>query len=419
MNKTPKLRFKEFSGDWEIKKLGELGEFKKTYSFSRSLEGEGNYKHIHYGDIHMNYKGIISKDKLIPSIDIPSDDNYEFIQDRDIIFADASEDRKDLGKVAVVRNIEGNILSGLHTLCFRPKEDLNSEFFLSHSLNKEYLKFMYTRGNGAKVLGISKSNLSEYKFLAPSKEEQEKIASFFSLIDDKISLQGEKVEALKDYKKGMMQKIFSRELRFKDDEGRDYPEWEEKKLGDIGIFKTSSVDKLINENEELVYLVNYMDVYKHIDINKDSIMNLMKVSAKDAQIENNNLIKGDILFTPSSETPDDIGHSIVIFEDLPKTLYSYHLVRFRPEIKLNLLYSHYFCNIDSVRSQIVKFATGSTRFTVSINEFSKVKVNIPSYNEQKKIGEFLNNIDLKLRKEQEKLDYLNEYKKGLLQQMFV
>ena len=67
----------------------------------------------------------------------------------------------------------------------------------------------------------------------PSKEEQEKIANFFSLIDNKISLQSEKIEALKDYKKGIMQKIFSRELRFKDDEGRDYPEWEERKLGDI------------------------------------------------------------------------------------------------------------------------------------------------------------------------------------------
>ena len=233
MSKAPKLRFKEFSGDWEEKKLGKLGEFKKTYSFSRNVEGEGNYKHIHYGDIHMNYNGIISKDKYIPSIDIPSDDSYEFIKERDIIFADASEDRKDLGKVAVVRDIEGNVLSGLHTICFRPNESLNSEFFLNHSLNKEYLKFMYTRGNGAKVLGISKSNLSEYKFLAPSKEEQEKIASFFSLIDDKISLQGEKLEMLKDYKRGMMQKIFSRELRFKDDDGRDYPEWEEKKFKDF------------------------------------------------------------------------------------------------------------------------------------------------------------------------------------------
>ena len=75
-----------------------------------------------------------------------------------------------------------------------------------------------------------------HKVKGLSKEEQDKIANFFSLIDNKISLQSEKVEALKDYKKGIMQKIFSRELRFKDDEGRDYPEWEERKLGDICTF---------------------------------------------------------------------------------------------------------------------------------------------------------------------------------------
>src|SRR5699024_3504432 len=85
-------------------------------------------------------------------------------------------------------------------------------------------------GGTQKFIGLGM--IRDLSILIPSIEEQEKIAFFFSLIDDKISLQGEKVEALKDYKKGMMQKIFSRELRFKDDEGRDYPEWEEKKLGD-------------------------------------------------------------------------------------------------------------------------------------------------------------------------------------------
>ncbi len=137
MSNAPKLRFKEFSGDWEEKKLSELGEFKKTYSFSRSVEGDGIYKHIHYGDIHMNYNGVINKEKYIPSIDIPSNDNYEFVKERDIIFADASEDRKDLGKVAVVKEIGDNVISGLHTICFRPNKTINSEFFLNHSLNNK------------------------------------------------------------------------------------------------------------------------------------------------------------------------------------------------------------------------------------------------------------------------------------------
>ena len=74
----------------------------------------------------------------------------------------------------------------------------------------------------------------------PGQEEQQKIASFLSLVDKKIEKQGEKVESVKEYKKGMMQKIFSREIRFKDDEGKEFPEWEEKKLGDISKITTGN-----------------------------------------------------------------------------------------------------------------------------------------------------------------------------------
>ena len=414
MNKTPKLRFKEFSGDWEIKKLGELGEFKKTYSFSRSLEGEGNYKHIHYGDIHMNYKGIISKDKLIPSIDIPSDDNYEFIQDRDIIFADASEDRKDLGKVAVVRNIEGNILSGLHTLCFRPKEDLNSEFFLSHSLNKEYLKFMYTRGNGAKVLGISKSNLSEYKFLAPSKEEQEKIASFFSLIDDKISLQCEKVEALKDYKKGMMQKIFSRELRFKDDDGRDYPEWEERKLGDIGNFLSGGSLSKNDLSKSGVKCILYGDLFTEYTEVINDIRNYTNKKEKLVYGEYNTLL------FPTSTTVDAISlicpSALMIKE---KVILGGDMSVFKPMID-NVICSFLSYQINGyLKHEFSKKAQGSTIIHIYGSDLQTCRVLLPCIEEQLKITQLLYSLDKKIEKEQEKLNYLNEYKKGLLQQMFV
>ena len=408
MSKTPKLRFKEFSGDWEEKKLGKLGEFKKTYSFSRNVEGEGNYKHIHYGDIHMNYNGIISKDKYIPSIDIPSDDSYEFIKERDIIFADASEDRKDLGKVAVVRDIEGNVLSGLHTICFRPNESLNSEFFLNHSLNKEYLKFMYTRGNGAKVLGISKSNLSEYKFLAPSKEEQEKIASFFSLIDDKISLQGEKVEALKDYKRGMMQKIFSRELRFKDDEGRDYPEWEEKSFSE---FLTTRIEKQVPTEEAPLMaftstggIEHKGEKYDRSFLVKSDNKLYKRTELNDFIYSSNNLDVGSIgLNKYGTAVISDVYEIFIISKG--------NLPNFISEL----------IQMPKVMNKILRYRQGVMygQYRIHADEFLKIREFIPCLEEQKKIDEFLKVIDNKIKKEQEKLDYLNEYKKGLLQQMFV
>ena len=406
MSKIPKLRFKEFSGEWESKKLGELGEFKKTYSFSRSVEGEGNYKHIHYGDIHMNYKGIISKDKLIPSIDIPSDDSYELVKERDIIFADASEDRKDLGKVAVVRSIEGSVISGLHTMCFRPKETLNSEFFLNHSLNKEYLKFMYTKGNGAKVLGISKANLLEYKFLAPSKEEQEKIASFFSLIDDKISLQSKKVEALKDYKKGMMQKIFSRELRFKDDEGRDYPEWEVKRFRDfVKINQGLQIpisERYTSEGENrYFYITNEFlkagsDTKYYIENPPQSVI------CED----------DDILMTRTGNTGKVVtGVSGAFHNNFFKIDYD--------RDKYNKMFLYYVLTSHKIQKNIVRLAGTSTIPDLNHGDFYNIKIKLPMKIEQDKIAILFINIDNKIKKEQEKLNYLTEYKKGLLQQIFI
>ena len=114
----------------------------------------------------------------------------------------------------------------------------------------------------------------------PSKEEQEKIANFFSLIDNKISLQSEKVEALKDYKKGIMQKIFSRELRFKDDEGRDYPEWEERKLGDIidkgkaGGTPKSTVKDYYNGNINFLSISDMTNQGKYINYTEKTITEL-------------------------------------------------------------------------------------------------------------------------------------------------
>ncbi|MGL5692887.1 MAG: restriction endonuclease subunit S [Peptostreptococcaceae bacterium] len=407
MSNVPKLRFKGFSGDWESKKLGKLGEFKKTYSFSRSVEGEGNYKHIHYGDIHMNYKGIINKDKLIPSIDIPNDDKYEFIQERDIIFADASEDRKDLGKVAVVRNIEGNVLSGLHTFCFRPKEDLNSEFFLNHSLSKEYLKFMYTRGNGAKVLGISKSNLSEYNFLSPSKEEQEKIASFFSLIDDKISLQGKKLEMLKDYKKGMMQKIFNRELRFKDDDGRDYPEWKVTTVENIADLEKGFTPDTKSE-KNWIGNIPWLSI---ADMKQGKyITDVSKHISGDALGKKKLVPKGTLIMSFKLT----LGRLAIINRPMITNEAICHFYWKDNNIKTEYMY--YYLSTSNIASFGCRAAKGITLNNDSLNS---IVVKLPSIEEQNKIADILMKTDDKLKREQEKLDSLNGYKRGLLQQMFV
>lgn len=414
MKNVPKLRFSGFSDEWEEKKLGELLEFKNGINADKEAYGKG-VKFINVLDILSN--NYITAEKIVGRVDIDDDTLQKYgVNFGDVVFQRSSETREEVGTANVYLDYEtvtfgGFVIRGKKIGDYEPS--FMNNLLKSSSARKE----ITTKSGGSTRYNVGQETLSAVGLRFPKLEEQEKIANFLTKVDNIIEKQDEKVSNLELYKKGMMQKIFSQEIRFKKDDGGEYPEWNQKQLGEIGYFKTSSVDKLINEDEKSVKLVNYMDVYRHIELSNNT--NLSIVTAKDNQIIENNLRKGDILFTPSSETPEDIGHSSVIFEDLNNAVYSYHLIRFRPKIKINILYSHYFCNVDKVRSQIVKYATGSTRFTVSLKSFEKIIVELPCLDEQSKIANFLFKIDTIVGKEKEKLDELRTWKKGLLQGMFI
>ncbi|MFP5023938.1 restriction endonuclease subunit S [Staphylococcus pseudintermedius] len=207
---SQELRFKDDNGndypEWEEKKLSDLGSYSKSYSFSRDVEGEGKVHHIHYGDIHSKLPSKISDINLLPTIKESKD--FEFLQKGDIIFADASEDYKDLGKAIMVDIDEDNIIAGLHTHVFRPNLQVVSEFLMYYTKTLNYFKFIKRQGTGISVLGISKKNLSNFILGLPEYKEQQKIGDFFSKLDQQIELQGQKIENLKQRKKGLLQKMF-------------------------------------------------------------------------------------------------------------------------------------------------------------------------------------------------------------------
>lgn len=403
--KVPELRFPEFSGEWEEKKLGKVVEISKSkYNPAKSSH---SYKCIELENLSQETGMLLGYHNSKEQQSIKNK-----FKKGEVLFGKLRPYLKKYWKA----QFDGVCSSEIWVL--KGKKGLSNNY-LYQLIQSDKFNYIANISSGSKMPRADWSYMSGILFDIPCTSEQQKIANFFSLIDKKIEKQEEKISDLEEYKRGMMQKIFSQEIRFKDDNGEDYPEWTEKKLGEIGSFKTSSVNKVIYPDEKVVKLINYMDVYNHKNINNDNLNELSDTSAKYSQIEGNNLLKGDILFTPSSETPEDIGHSIVVFEDLIDTVYSYHVLRFRPTIDLNILYSHYFCNIESVRSQLVKFATGSTRFTISIKDFSEVIVPIPSLLEQQRIANLLALMDSKIEKEKDKLGVIKELKKGFMQKMFV
>ena len=160
-------------------------------------------------------------------------------------------------------------------------------------------------------------------------------------------------------------------------------------LGQLGIFENIGTDKKTVEGEKLVKLLNFVDVFHNKFI--DGSIPQMQVSASDRKIRDCTVEQGDIFITPSSETVDDIGHTSVITETIPNTVYSYHIMRFRLFEKNLLLsyYINYVFDTEIVKKQILKKAQGLTRFGLSKDKFASISIPVPSPSEQSRIVEIL------------------------------
>ncbi|HLR20491.1 MAG TPA: restriction endonuclease subunit S [Tissierellaceae bacterium] len=390
----PELRFPEFSGEWEEKRLGKMFNFIKRYSYSRNDEGEGIYHHIHYGDIHSIFDGIITEKTNIPSI--KSNSEHIELKNEDIVIADASENYEDLGKgVMILDKGQRKLIAGSHTFALRHRKNIKPLYFLYYSQSNEYKRYMYRIGTGISVFGISKSNLEKVDILLPTLQEQEKIGSFFASIDKKLQLQEKKIDKLKEYKKAMMQRIFSQEIRFKDGNGNDYPKWEESRIdklfdlkagGDID--RNNVSDKQTEKKTFPVYanslindgLYGYTDKYK---------------------------ISGETITVTARGT---LGYAIARNEKY------YPIVRLlilTPKHKENIEFFAYNINLLKIFNE----ASGVPQLTAP--QLSSYKIKCPIKEEQTKIANFLSSIDKKISLEEEKLEMQKDYKKGLMQRMFI
>lgn len=415
MSKTPKLRFKEFSGDWESKKVKQLMNEK---IIEQPLDGN-------HGDIHPTTNDyvetgipfIMASDLYNGKVDYLnckyiSEETAKglrkgFAKEGDILITHKAT----IGEIALVKNIDTDYIVLTPQVTYYRVNDysiLNNIYLKSYFESENFMntfKKIASDGSTRSYIGITKQQ--ELDIIYPKIEEQEKIASFFSLIDDKISLQSEKVEALKAYKRGMMQKIFSRELRFKDDEGRDYPEWEEKKLGDV----LSIPEKIKEDNVSKDKLLTVKLHRKGIQINENTetlnIGSTTYYKRKAGQIiyGKQNFFNGAIDIVP------DKFDGFISSGDVPSL-----------DVNKEIADVQFILNIigrDAFYKRTESLATGTGSKRLHENVLFTINIDLPCLNEQKKIVNLLNVIYKKIEKEQEKLDSLNEYKKGLLQQMFV
>jgi len=294
-------------------------------------------------------------------------------------------------------------------------KEVSPEFVYLVFAGINWLKYNEASG----LPSLSKNTIGQIPIVIPGENEQQKIADFLGSVDAWLdNLRGQKT-ALQSYKQGMMQKLFSGQVRFKDEAGKSFPDWITSNLDSLGEVKTSSVDKLSSTDERPVKLLNYMDVYRRDHVYNADIF--QDVTANDREISTFNLRQGDILFTPSSETPIDIGHSAVVMEDLDEVLYSYHLVRFRPKENVFIgRFAGYAFKSYLFYKEFWRRAQGATRYTLSLESIKDASVTYPpSLAEQQKIADFLTALDQTITAKADEITKVEEWKKGLMQKMFV
>ena len=196
--------------------------------------------------------------------------------------------------------------------------------------------------------------------------------------------------------------------------------WEVRRLGGLGRFSASGIDKNTVAGEPLVRMVNYLDVYDNPVRQLDTSRSYQQVSCPEWKKQIHAVRCGDLIFTPSSETPEDIGISAVCTEDLEDTVYSYHVIRFRAIREIDLDFKRYWCNSQSVRDQFSARCKGTTRQILTRSDFRSIWVAVPTPNEQVTIARFLDYADRRIRRyiraKEKLIELLEEQKQAIIHQ---
>lgn len=382
--KQPKLRFPEFTGDWKQHKFEDIVTI-----------GSGkDYKHLESGNVPVYGTGgyMLSVNQALSE----------------------SEDAVGIGRKGTID--KPYILRApfwtVDTLFYCiPNKGFDLTFTNCLFQNVDWKKKDESTG----VPSLSKVIINNVKTYVPSLEEQQKIASLFSELDTLIQSAEKELEGYRELKQGMLQKMFPKrnevtpEIRFLEFDGN----WEQCKLGDIGKTYTSLSGKTADDfGHGEANFITYMNVYSN------SIADPTMVAPIEIDVKQHEVEVGDVFFTTSSETPDEVGMSCVLKEKQGIVYLNSFCFGFRPTKSFDLNFLAYMLRSNYVRNQIKILAQGVSRYNISKTKMMDVSIIFPDYEEQKKIGECFSNLDNLINLQQKEIDGYKELKKGLLQQMF-
>ena len=365
------MRFLGFEGEWEERKLGVVSELinERISSYLISLSD-----YVSTENLRQNFEGIV------PASSIPSNVNVTAYKTNDILFSNIRPYLKKIWKA----NLNGGCSSDVFV--FRNRESCLSQFLYYSIANDSFINYVMTGAKGIKMPRGDKQQILEYPLYIPSKTEQQKIASLLSLIDERIQKSIKIIQRLETSMQGLREKLFNRKIKFKDENGKDFPNWEVKPLGKILTIGNGKDYKHLGRGDIPVFgtggLMTYVDSFLY---NGETIC-----------IGRKGTIDKPMYYQGKIWTVDTLFYTHSFLSCVPKFIF------------------YIFQSINWI-----EYNEASGVPSLSKSTIEKIPLLIPSLAEQTLIANFLSFVDEKIEAEKKILEQYKNQKKYLLRNMFV
>lgn len=415
-NLKPKLRFPEFREDWKKTVFSNLidvidGDRGKSYPKSTEFSENGfclflNAKNVTKNGFNFNTLNFISEEK-------DKELNKGKLIKEDLVLTT----RGTVGNFAYYNNeiiLEHiRINSGMVILRINSTKILNSKYLYKYTSSNTLSKTIENVAFGSAQPQLTVKEIKKFPLSYPTLLEQTKIADFLGAVDKQLDILNLKKEKLNLYKKGVMQQLFSQQIRFKDDNGNDFPDWEEKTLGKIVDVRDGTHDSPKYITESPYYLITSKNLNSNGKLDFNDIKYLKKEDFTKINLRSK-VEYGDILFGMIGT----IGNPVIVTEDkINFAIKNMALLKKSKNINNEFLYHQFKSQI--IENQFRKLNTGNTQKFLSLTTIRNLKILFPEIQEQTKIAEFLSAIDTQIQAIENQITKTETYKKGLLQQMFV
>ncbi|GAA0298080.1 type I restriction enzyme S subunit [Gracilibacillus halotolerans] len=410
MKLVPRRRVAGTVGNWTESKLGELSIFSKGKGYSKKDLRDSGHPLILYGRLYTNYETIIN------SVDTYTvkQENSVISKGGEVVVPSSGETKEDIARASVIA--KANIILGGDLNIIKTSNKLDPVFLALSMSNGAPQKELIKLAQGSSVVHIYNEDLMNVTLYYPHIKEQQKIGEFFKVLDERIANQERKISKVKALKSAYLTEMFPQEgetvpkRRFKGFEG----EWKTIKLGSIGTTFSGLSGKTKKDfGHGTAEFVTYMNVFSNTI---SDIKATEKVIRDDKQTQ---LKYGDLLFTTSSETPNEVGMSSVWLDDRSNVYLNSFCFGLRPSVYLDYYFMGYLLRAKIFRKQMKTLAQGISRYNISKNRVMEINIKLPSVKEQQKIGQFFKNLDNQITTKEKKLEKLKKMKEAYLEEMFV